>query len=105
GDFSRDMPGLAHAGHDQAPLRARDQIHGGYEGAAEPIVDGGRERGEPGRFDVERSHRRGDQVAAAGALTSFSAQRLGHRDPTICKGGLSGPSPDTISALSWPTKA
>src|SRR5439155_15103353 len=100
GDFSGDMAGLAHAGHDQPAVRVGDQVYGGYEGAAEPIVDGGCERGEPGGFDVERSHRRGDQLAAAGAHTSFSAQRLRHRDPTVCKGARSAPPAEILYPLS-----
>ena len=37
-----DMAGLAHAGDDQPAARGRDQVHRGDEGAAEPVVNGGR---------------------------------------------------------------
>ena len=76
------------------------RMEGGANVISEAIVDGGCERGEPGGFDVERSHRRGDQLAAAGAHTPFSAQRLGHRDPTVCKGARSAPPAETLYPLS-----
>ena len=42
GDLAADMAGLAHAGDDHAAARAVDEIDRGDEGAAEPVVDGGR---------------------------------------------------------------
>src|SRR5262249_23044519 len=41
-------------------------------------MNGGRRRGDAGRLDLERSYRRGDQLAGAGARSSLRAQRLGH---------------------------
>src|SRR5262249_51143287 len=72
------MPGFAHAGHDQPAACAGDQIHGGDESSTEAVMNGGGKRGDAGRLDLERSHRRGDQLAGAGARSSLRAQRLGH---------------------------
>jgi hypothetical protein len=39
-DFPPDMPGFAHASHDQPAACAGDQIHGGDEGSAEAVMNG-----------------------------------------------------------------
>ena len=85
-DLARDVAGLAHPGHDQATVRARDQFHRRDESVTEPVMDGGGKRGDAGRLGLERPHRRGDQVAWAGRI--FAAQRLLHTSGTISQPGV-----------------
>ena len=71
------------------PRGGRDQVDRGDEGRAEPVVNGGRERGDAAGPGLERAQRRGDQVAAARVGRSLGAQRFRH-----CRwSGLSGSQP------------
>src|SRR5262249_18249016 len=77
-DFPSDMPGFAHAGHDQPAAYDGDQMPRVNEGTSKAVMNRGRNRVDAGRLALERSHRRGDELAAAGARSSLRAQRLGH---------------------------
>ena len=64
GDLAPDVAGLAHAGDDQrGRLRLRDQIDGGDERRAEPVVDRRDQRRDAARLGLERAQRRRDQRA------------------------------------------
>ena len=55
-----DVARLAHAGDDDPALRRRDELDGGDEALAEPVLDGAHEHLEPVALGRERPERRGD---------------------------------------------
>ena len=65
-DLAGDMARLAHAGDDDPALRRRDELDGGDEGLAEPVLDGAHEHLEPVALGRERSQRRGDGLRGLG---------------------------------------
>ena len=71
------------------PRAAEIRSTAAMKARAEPVVNGGRERGDAAGPGLERAQRRGDQVAAARVGRSLGAQRFRH-----CRwSGLSGSQP------------
>ncbi len=64
-DLATDMAGFSHAGDDQPAARARDQVDRRDEGAAEPIVDRGGQRGDAAGLGLQGADRTVDQAARA----------------------------------------
>ena len=66
GDLAADMARLAHAGDDDPALRGCDELDGGDEALAEPVLDGAHEHLEPVALGRERPERRDDGLRGLG---------------------------------------